>query len=159
MEYRYSTGLAGLFFGGLAFLFGLLLFSGGGLALALAVLAVFSSIVGSMGFLADPTGFLHAMGKRLIVTDEQLQEVDEKSRIVWMLRPEEVSRVEEEPGRRVFPAGVADAWRSETWTVELRSGYRVRIPVWLLPGRGARFKQRFESFLHPPARQQSSSAA
>jgi hypothetical protein len=150
LEYRYSTILAACFFLGLGVL-GLTVVLGNGagaLAFALAGLALLA--IGSMGLLADPRGVLHSMGRRLIVTDDLLQEVDEQSQIVWTARPEEIAGVQTVSRRRVFPVGIMKDWRAEVWQMALKDGGSMRIPVWLLPHRGERFKNRFETFRKPP---------
>jgi hypothetical protein len=104
-----------------------------------------------MGLLADPSGFLRSMGKRLVITDDLLQEVDEQLGVVWSLGPEEIVGVHTACRRRVFPWGIADDWRAEVWFIALKDGGTVRIPVWLLPHRGERFKNRFQAFRRPPS--------
>jgi hypothetical protein len=42
--------------------------------------------------------------------------------------------------------------RAEVWLMALKDGGSIRIPVWLLPHRGERFKNRFETFRKPPPR-------
>ena len=150
LEYRYSTILAACFFLGLGVLGLTIVFCSGAGSLVFALAGLALLAVGSMGLLADPRGFLHSMGRRLIVTDDLLQEVDEKLQIVWTARPEEIAGVETISRRRVFPAGLMQDWRAEVWQMALKDGGSIRIPVWLLPHRGERFKNRFESFRKPP---------
>ncbi len=142
-EYHYSTRLGACLFGGLAVLLALAAWGSGGLALFWALLALLVTGLGAMGLLADPGGFLHALGKRLVVSELSIQEVDEKAQVRWFLRPDEVVRVEVRPGRAVFPWSGTSGWHAEVWYLHLRSGERIRIPVWLLPDRGAQFRRRF----------------
>jgi len=152
LEYRYSTILAAFFFLGLGVLGLTVVFGSGAGALAFALAGLALLAVGSMGLLADPRGFLRSMGRRLIVTDDLLQEVDEQLQIVWTARPEEIAGVQTVGRRRVFPVGIMKDWRAEVWLLALKDGHSIRIPVWLLPHRGERFKNRFETFRKPPPR-------
>jgi len=147
IEYRYRTGLAATLCGGLALVGVMVLFGSGTTGLMLALLGLGATALGMMGLLADPHGFIYSVGKRLIITDEALQEVDEKGQVRWFIRPSEIKRVNSFPGRRVMPLTGRNEWRAEVWTLELSDGRIIRIPVWLLPGRGQRFKQRFDTFL------------
>jgi hypothetical protein len=152
LEYRYSTILAACFFLGLGVLGFTVVFGSGAGALAFALAGLALLAIGSMGLLADPRGFLHSMGRRLIVTDDLLQEVDEQMQTVWTARPEEIAGIQTVSRRRVFPAGIMKDMRAEVWLMALKDGGSIRIPVWLLPHRGERFKNRFETFRKPPPR-------
>jgi len=147
LEYRYTTWLAGCLYGGLALLGVLLMWGSGGFALVVALAALAASGVGSMGLLADPANFLHAAGRKLIVTDTAVQEIDEKGCVHWCARPDEILHVSVENCRLVFPWAGTAGWRAEVWVLLLKDGRRIRIPIWLLPGQGARFRQRFSTFL------------
>ncbi|MEO0080181.1 MAG: hypothetical protein ABIK44_05850 [candidate division WOR-3 bacterium] len=147
LEYRYRTGLAASLIVGIGLVGITMLFSMGTIGLVIALSGLIAIALGMMGLVADPHGFIHSIGKRLIITDTALQEIDEKGQILWYIRPSEVKRVDSLPGRKVLPLVGHSEWRAEVWMIELRDGRKIRIPVWLLPGRGDRFKQRFESFL------------
>ena len=86
LEYRYRTGLAACLFGGLAMLTCIIFFGSGALSFVLAMASLLLVLVGLAALLADPAGFLHSMGKKLIITDDVVQEVDEQSRVRWQLR-------------------------------------------------------------------------
>lgn len=154
LEYRYSTTLAACLFVGLAILGIMVLFGNGASAVVPALVGLAALAIGSMGLLADPSGFVRSMGKRLIITDDMLQEVDERLQVVWAIRPEEIAGVRTINRRRIFPAGIMNGWRAEVWLMALKDGGTVRIPVWLLPHRGERFKNRFETFVRPRPRVQ-----
>jgi len=158
IEYRYRTGLAGALVGGVALLLASVVLVRGPVLLLLAGMAVVAVGVGVMGLLADPDGFVRSAGKRLVVDDNVLQEVDERGRVVWSIAPGQVERVRSVPGPRVFPFGGPGAWRAESWDIALDDGRTIRIPVWLLPHRGREFKQRFRVFVDFRARVRGPSA-
>ncbi|MEO0078338.1 MAG: hypothetical protein ABIK86_04985, partial [candidate division WOR-3 bacterium] len=141
-EYRYTTWLGVCLFGGLAVLVALAAWGSGGLALCWALLALLGIGVGAMALLADPRGFLHALGKRLVVTNSFVQEVDEKDQVRWFVQPYEVVRVELVRGRPVFPWSGPNGWHVETLFLHVRGSRPVQIPLWMLPERGASFCRR-----------------
>ncbi|OYD14556.1 hypothetical protein CH330_08400 [candidate division WOR-3 bacterium JGI_Cruoil_03_51_56] len=147
LEYRYNTRLAGALTGGTILLIGILFFGSGPFVLVLFLLALAGIAVGLFGLIADARGFIHSIGKRLVVTDEQIQEVDEKGQMRWQVRSEDILSVHVISNRPVFPLGMANRWCAEVWSLELQSGRILRVPVWLLPDRGRRFKQRLDAFL------------
>jgi len=146
-EYRYSTRLGLCLFGGVAVMVALAAWGSGGLALSWALLALLSTALGAMGLLADPAGFLHALGKRLVVTGASVQEIDEKAQVRWFIQPYEVVRVELVRGRPVFPWSGPRGWHVEHLLLHVRGGQHVRIPLWLLPERGAPFRKRLAELL------------
>lgn len=147
IEYRYRTGMAGALAGGAATLLVALALSHGVAALALVAVAVVGIGYGALGLVADARGVVRAAGRRLVVTDDALQEVDERGRVLWMLRPTEIDFVRPETGPRVFPWSGSNGLRVENWLFVLKDGDQHVVPVWLLPDRGRRFKQRYESFI------------
>lgn len=150
MEYRYHTGLAGSLLAGALALCAALLVASGPLSIALVLSGIAVAVPGLCGLAVDARGVLRSAGKRIVVTDEEIEEVDEYGRVVWLVRPSEVRRVGVQPGRPVFPLRRVE-WRSEAWELHLSSGSRIRIPVWLLPGRGARFGARFAALYRDTA--------
>lgn len=147
IEYRYRTGFTGSLFAGLLILIAKVVMGNGNFSGVFIIIGLILSIYGLVGFFADPEGVWQTAGKRLIISDEYLQEVDEEWRVRWVVLPGEVKSVEKHLGRAVLPFGVNRDWRVEVWEIVLRDGKRRRIPVWLLPQRGRNFKQRFETFL------------
>ncbi|MGQ9678055.1 MAG: hypothetical protein ACUVUD_02085 [bacterium] len=124
-----------------------LVMGNGNLSGVLRIIGVILSIYGLVGYFADPEGTWHSTGKRLIISDEFLEEVDEEWRVQWVILPGEVKTVEKHWGRPVLPFGLNRDWRVEVWDIVLKDGKRRRIPVWLLPKGGRNFKQRFEIFI------------
>lgn len=147
LEYRYRTSFAGSLFAGVMILIGIVVLGGGRLNFFLLVLGLILCGYGLVVFSADPDGFWHSVGKRLIISDECLEEVDEEWRVRWVILPGEVKTVKKHLGRPVLPFGINQNWRVEVWEIFLKDGKRVKIPVWLLPEGGRNFKQRFETFL------------
>jgi hypothetical protein len=147
MEYRYRTDMSGSAVAGLAVLLGLLLFGRGPVAIGLGVPAVLAIAYGAFGLIADIRSLVRTAGKRVIITDDLLQEVDENGRIRWTIRPTEIDIVRPQKGPLVFPWSGPDGWRAETWTILLKDDRSITVPVWLLPDRGMRFRQRFENFV------------
>lgn len=147
LEYRYRTGLAGCLFGGLVVLVYILLFGSGATAFVLALVGLLFALVGLAALLADPSGFLHSMGKKLIITDDVLEEVDEKSCVRWQLRCGEVSAMRVSGGAAVLPWSGDRGWHAERLVLATGDGRIYRIPVWLLPRRGTTFLVRLESFM------------
>ncbi len=146
-EYRYSTWLGICLFGGVAVLIALAAWGSGGLALCLALLALLSTALGAAGPLADPAGFLHALGKRVVITGNSIQEVDEKGQVRWFVQPFEVVRVELVRGRPVFPWAGPNGWQVEHLVLHVRGGQHVRVHLWLLPERGLPFRKRLAELL------------
>lgn len=145
LEYRYDTRLAALLFAGTVLVV-LVLVSGRGVFAPILLLAAAAAVIpGVAALAADARGFLHSAGKRVVVADELIEEVDEQGRIQWLVRPHEIRDIEVSPGRPLLISR-----RAEVWNIRLYSGTTVRIPVWLLPGQGRRFKQRFASFRGRP---------
>jgi len=147
LEYRYRTVFAGSLFLGFIILIGVVVLGGGRISGFLLALGLGLCFYGLIIFVADPDGFWHSVGKRLIISDECLEEVDEEWRVRWVILPGEIKTVEKYLGRPILPFGIKKDWRIEVWKIVLKDGKSVRIPVWLLPENGRNFKQRFESFL------------
>lgn len=147
LEYRYRTGLAGCLFGGLVVLTYIFFFGSGAPAFVLALVALFFTLVGLAALLADPGGFLHSMGKKLIITDDVLEEVDEQSCVRWQLRCGEVSAVRVAGGAAVLPWSGNREWRADGLVLATADGRTYRIPVWLLPRNGASFLARLDAFM------------
>lgn len=146
IEYRYQTGLAACLFGGLGGL-ALLLFAGRGTgALLLAAPLCGLVLYGLAALLADPSGFVNSMGKKLIVTDYVIEEVDEFANVRWQLRCGELAGVRTVLHRPVLP-GISDRWSAEALELLTGDGRSFRIPVWLLPRRGIAFRYRLEDFI------------
>uniref|UniRef100_A0A7C4GB89 Uncharacterized protein n=1 Tax=candidate division WOR-3 bacterium TaxID=2052148 RepID=A0A7C4GB89_UNCW3 len=155
LEYRYSTGLLGVFAAGSALSLLALFVMRGPVAVLLVLVALPMLLFGIVGMSADPSGIIRSAGKRLVIDDRLLQEVDELGRVKWSIAPGQVQDVRKEAGRPVLPLG-AGSWRAESWHVVLDDGRIVRICVWLLPDRGRQFKQRFQSFIQRRGRTQAS---
>lgn len=147
IEYRYRTGFTGSLFAGGLILIASVIMGNGNFSVVFVIIGLILSIYGLVVFFADPEGIWQSTGKRLIINDECLEEVDEEWRVRWVVLPTEVKSVEKHLGRAVLPFGVNREWRVEVWDVVLRDGKCRRIPVWLLPKGGRNFKQRFETFL------------
>jgi hypothetical protein len=122
------------------------LLGGGAWAFVLVLPAVALALVGLAGLMADPRGLLHSMGHRLIVTDDLIEEVDEKAQVLWQLRCGEVTSVRTASSRFVLP-GIDNTWRAEVLELVTGDGRGFLIPVWLLPSRGTGFKQRLDAFV------------
>lgn len=151
LEYRYNTGFLGaLLVGAVLLLLGLFVF-GGTLALMLAAVSLPALLLGVLGIMADPSGVVRSAGKRLVIDDDLIREVDEKGRLGWTIARRQIMDVREVSGRRVFPI-VAAGWKVESLDIVLDDQHVIRIPVWLLPGRGRRFKQRLRTFLQGSGR-------
>ncbi|MBM3314703.1 hypothetical protein FJY71_02510 [candidate division WOR-3 bacterium] len=147
LEYRYRTSMSGALVAGLAGLAVALVFVRGSPALLLGAVSLWGVVYGAMGLIADARGFTRSAGKKLIITDDMMQEVDERGRILWTIRPTEIDAVRPQKGPRVYPFSGDDGWRAETWVFMLKDGREVAVPVWLLPDKGRRFRQRFENFI------------
>ncbi|MEO0074152.1 MAG: hypothetical protein ABIK43_05795 [candidate division WOR-3 bacterium] len=151
IEYRYRTDMVAAFIAGLVGIV-LLGFLRGLPAMLVGAVAVPALLYGAMGLVADARGLILAAGKRIIITDEAIQEVDEEGRIRWAIRPAEIDMVRTETGAPVCPFTGLCSWRVEYWRLVLKDGREVRVPVWLLPGRGERFRERLLGFLGPARR-------
>ena len=147
LEYRFRTGLAGCLFGGLLILASIILFGSGALYFVLALASLLLVMVGLAALLADPAGFLHSMGKKLIITDDVIEEVDERSRVRWQLRCGEVTAMRVAGGRLVLPWPIDRGWRANGLVLGTSDGRTYRIPLWLLPRNGASFLARLDSFM------------
>jgi hypothetical protein len=147
MEYRYKTWMAACLYGGAALLAWLLFFTAGPLSVLLALVSLVGVGIGLMGLFADPAGFMHAVGKKLVVTDGVLEEVDENARVLWQVRPAEIAGIHTANCRTVFPGTRTDGWRAEVWVLTLHDGSAIRIPLWLLPNRGERLKERLTELM------------
>ncbi len=147
IEYRYNTWLAGCLVTGIFLMVLLVVCARGPFVVAGLVAALGVTAMGAAGLFADPSGFMHSVGKKLIITDEELVEVDEKGRVRWRVVPDDIVDIRAVGLRAVFPGWLVGGWRAEILEVVLRSGNGIRIPVWLLPGRGRRFKRRFDVFV------------
>jgi hypothetical protein len=150
IEYRYQTRFAACLYGGAAVLVAMLLFGNGVGALLLVLGCVPLIGAGLAALLADPSGFTQTMGRKLIITDSTLEEVDERHEVRWQLRRGEVVEVAESPGNAVLPIPGADNWRADAIILWTGDGRSFRIPVWLLPHRGLGLRHRLESFLTAP---------
>lgn len=146
VEYRYRTDMAAALVAGLSGSF-LLISLHGLFAVIVGVVSVLAVIYGTMGLIADARGLICYAGKRLVVADEAIQEVDEEGRIRWTIRSAEIDFVKPEIGPPVNPFSGQYGWRVEYWRFLLKDGRSIRVPVWLLPDRGKRFRQRYESLL------------
>jgi len=142
LEYRYSTRYQCRVAGGIALTAAGTL-AGGVWGLAVGILGVLLTLTGLPGFFADPRAFVHTPGHRLVVTDDCIEEIDERGRVCWRFLPAELLAVR--VVRRT--TGRTGRGQRETWLVELRERPRVKIPVWLLPGEGSRFRARFENLI------------
>ena len=147
LEYRYGTGIAGLLAGGLALILLAGFFLEGTARLLVLLPAALSVVLGLSGFVVDPSGCIGSLGRRIVVTDATLEEIDEKGRIRWCFAPGDVLGINVERRHTFFPWRRPGGRRVEIWHVELRNSRAVRIPVWLLPDMGGAFKRRFDSFL------------
>ncbi len=148
LEYRYQTKFAGSLTAGGLLLVWVLLIGAGALSPVVIFLGLLLVFFGLIGFLADPDGVVRSPGRRLVITDYCLQEIDERARVRWVLTPREIKEVRKRSGRRVLPFVNRVDWQVEIWDIVLLDGKRVRVWVWLLPENGRRFKQRFETFLN-----------
>lgn len=147
LEYRYGTGIAGLLTGGSALLLLAGFFLEGGVRLLVVFPAALGIGLGFLGLMVDPRGCIGSVGRRLVVTDAILEEVDEKGRIRWCFSPGDVLAVKVERRRAFIPWRRTTGRHAEVWYVQLRNRPAVRIPIWLLPDLGGGFKQRFNGFL------------
>ncbi len=147
-EYRYKTNFLGSIFIGGAIIGWLLLLGGGVFTILLTIIAIGCLLYGCIGILADPEGVICSAGRRLVITDACLQEIDEKANVRWVILPQEIKAIERKVKGRIPNLLLQKELTLEIWDVILVDGKRIRIPVWLLPDGGKGFKLQFDLLIY-----------
>lgn len=147
IEYRYGTGLLGILVAGAGLLLSALLLMDGPVATVSILVSLPLLLFGVIGIAADPIGVVRSAGRRIVIDDQLMQEVNETGCVVWSIAPGQVAEVREVPGRSLFVRGALGRC-AESWDILLGEGRVVRIAVWLLPHGGREFKQRFRAFIN-----------
>ncbi len=145
-DFRYKTNFLGSFFFGVMVIGWLVVFGAGVFSVPLAIIGVWCCVYGCLGIFSDPVNVLRSAGKRLVITEGCLQEIDEKANVRWVVMPNEIKEVVKRNKGQVPLWPLQKDIAVEVWELVLVDGKRITIPVWLLPEEGRGFKLRFQAF-------------